>query len=83
MEMTFMNTYKQLKQPLSMWIINCCLMALLFLVPDDSSIFVYIVIDLAIVANGFDLLKSYLVCQSLQTGTTTIGIVMNQNKPTN
>jgi hypothetical protein len=40
-----------------MWIINCCLVALLFLVPDDSSIFVYIVIDLAIVANGFDLLK--------------------------
>lgn len=52
-----MNAYKQLKQPLSMWIINCCLVALLFLVPDDLSIFVYIVIDLAIVANGFDLLK--------------------------
>lgn len=52
-----MNTYKQLKQPLSMWIIHCCLVTLLFLVPDDSSDLVYIVINLAIVANGFDLLK--------------------------
>lgn len=52
-----MNTYKQLKQPLSMWTIHWCLVALLFLVPDNSSDLVYIVINLAIVANGFDLLK--------------------------